>query len=303
MEVSRGQIVRLLAASAGFVGVGLAMLVLGHGLAVRLVGGAVVLFFGLGLVVSGWMLAAPQSYARLTGVRVASPPGARRARRPGPSSDTPFPIEAVDAEQALAVWGRMRDEGGGTPVILGDDAALEGHRQQWRADRRSPQSILRLAAGLSADAFRAAWTDQEDDERLPTGRWPAAAPPEASFDAAELVRDPSPTGQPARLHIARLPVAESAAAPAFLKFGSVNARPSPEQHVALLRQWAELYGAEVVACTADRLILHVARPPMRRQDALALARLAYDYADFDVANYAELAADLQTAHWWRFWWD
>jgi hypothetical protein len=82
---------------------------------------------------------------------------------------------------------------------------------------------------------------------------------------------------------------------------------TPEVHVATLRRWDRLYGAEVVGMLPDLMELQVARPPRSRTAALALARehLAYcpDVVVQGTMTLEALAASLVNAPVWHFWWD
>ena len=116
------------------------------------------------------------------------------------------------------------------------------------------------------------------------------------------------TGKPLRkVRIALLPIDAGWKAPAYLPFGHYNDNPPPQVHVALLRDWHERYGAEVVSLTGSVIELTVPRPPTTDKEALALAREQFRYAPDIVqqgTNDVEtLAALVKDGHAWFFWWD
>lgn len=71
------------------------------------------------------------------------------ARQPAFDAEAfPFPLVTVGGAQAMATWRRLKAEGKGSPVILGDDQSLA--RLIEGADTgNKPAEILRMAAGLS----------------------------------------------------------------------------------------------------------------------------------------------------------
>lgn len=92
-----------------------------------------------------------------------------------------------------------------------------------------------------------------------------------------------------------------------LGFGGWNACPSPAVHAALHRRWAEQFGAEPAALSASTVECLVARPPLEKPAALALAaeQQAYcpDIVEQGVGSGGALAATLLSAPVWYFWWD
>src|SRR5262249_30768782 len=95
--------------------------------------------------------------------------------------------------------------------------------------------------------------------------------------------------------------------PAYLKFGAWNACPPPEDHVAVMKYWHGLYGAEVVSIASNTVEMFVARAPRSRKKALELAREQYLYCYDIVIQGTEtidnLAATLLNGKVWYFWWD
>jgi hypothetical protein len=138
----------------------------------------------------------------------------------------------------------------------------------------------------------------------PVGDWPGdVAVGETGLTLADRL-DRKPLD---KVHILLIPTTESAAVPAYLRWGGWNECPAPEYHVAALRSWHERYGAELVGIGGDVLNLRVTRRPRSREEALALAREMYLY-DEDIVSqgtetFAMLGAALMASDWWFFWWD
>jgi hypothetical protein len=81
----------------------------------------------------------------------------------------------------------------------------------------------------------------------------------------------------------------------------------PKVHVAILKDWYECWGAEVVAATEGDLELRVQRPPTTPAAALELAKEQYmycgDLVDQHNGSIAALAELLLGSPVWSFWWD
>ncbi len=139
----------------------------------------------------------------------------------------------------------------------------------------------------------------------PLGDWPLITPePDPALTVAEELL----TGRPLeRVIIVLIPTDDSTTIPAHLRWGGWNANPPAEYHVAALRSWRDRYGAELVGLSFDVMNLRVARRPVSRDEALALAREQYAYCsdivDQGVGTLAALAALLMAGDWWYFWWD
>ena len=116
------------------------------------------------------------------------------------------------------------------------------------------------------------------------------------------------TGQPhRRVHIVVIPTDDPTTIPAYLRWGGFNDCPSPEYHVAALRHWRDRYGAELVGLDMAPLNIRVARKPATRAEALALARVQFDYCsdivEQGVETISALGSTLMAHDWWYFWWD
>ena len=81
----------------------------------------------------------------------------------------------------------------------------------------------------------------------------------------------------------------------------------PEAHVAMMKYWHELYGAELVGNTHDSVEMQLARPPTDRDQAKALAWeqyiYCYDLVEQVFQSFPALAAALLGGKAWYLWWD
>lgn len=235
----------------------------------------------------------------------------------------PFPLIAVRGEHALAQWERMRADGGGYPVILGDDEALEMITEFLAFEDLPPvEATLAKAAEISfpdhifemrrkEEADYAARYPEDYAEEVaegfyeePVGEWTVAAPASPGLTVhADIL-----TGQPfERVYIATFPTRNGWDVPAYLSWGGWNANPRAEVHVAALKEWNERFGAELVGINSAEMNIRVSRSPNGRDEAMALAREHYAYCEDIVSQGVEtisnLAASLSAAKWWYFWWD
>jgi hypothetical protein len=260
------------------------------------------------------------------------------------SSLTAFEVEdsridylIVHGKDAIATWNRLRKlvpETACWPVLLGADEELEFLAEELEdAEDQTPALILRKARRVNVSALFADWQKNavknaqngldefEGDaeaqahfqamldapplfQGIPRGPWPAGRWARSDFTIPYdvLTKEPHP-----RVHIALVPTLHGWEAPAFLKFGSWNACPHPQHHVAILKDWHTRYGAEVVGITHDIVEMLVARPPRNREQALLLAREQYlyceDIVDQGTRTLDALAATLRGGKSWYFWWD
>lgn len=140
------------------------------------------------------------------------------------------------------------------------------------------------------------------------GEWPEDAEPHNYFSIPyEWTGDYTRLKPLRTVRLALAPTTASWEAPAYLKFGAWNDCPSPEEHVAVLKRWNALYGAQVVGLTHDVLEVGVTRPPNSKLSAFNLAREQYGYCadivDQGDGGILDLAATLLGASVWYFWWD
>lgn len=240
----------------------------------------------------------------------------------------PYPHIATTGEKALAEWERLRAEGRGWPVIVGDDEQLEAIAEQFSLydptvfpvpkntgfnypPLRSPADILAAAAKVKLPQDLAALLGLERDQLDAPSmtemakHWPE---PGVSRGAGLTVASDVLSGRPfAAVHILLLPTQDSAEAPAYLRWGGWNACPPPEIHVAVLRDWKRRYGTELIGLNRDTMNLLARSRPGTKTEALALAHEQFlycsDLIEKGVGTHAALAAVLMENDWWYFWWD
>jgi Domain of unknown function (DUF4253) len=201
------------------------------------------------------------------------------------------------------------------PVVVGpeDDLAVLERRFAEEANTAPRTSDVDL------DAFRSAREQEACGDReqlpLPLRAWrsardlvarlrPAWGAPAAGYSIPFdlLTSKPHP-----KVHVALLPVREHWQVPQHLRLGGWNECPDAAVHAAMMREWGERFGAEVVCANFDTLELRVARPPRRRDEARKLAREHYlycsDIVEQGVGSVEALALALLRAPTWYFWWD
>lgn len=243
----------------------------------------------------------------------------------------------VPGTEAIPTWKRLRklvESAGHWPVLLGTDEDLELLEENFEdMEGKTPAKIVQQAEKVDPAALfddwqetavencHAAAKDFEDDDKvrekyermavqeapfqgLPRGDWPDDAEPSDDFLIPYDVLTKKPLES---VYVGLVPTVTCWEVPAFLKFGSWNACPHPEHHVAIMRYWHGQYGAEVVGITHDIVEMLVARPPRSRKRALELAREQYlyceDIVDQGTRTLDNLAATLLYGESWYFWWD
>lgn len=219
--------------------------------------------------------------------------------------------------KAVATWNKLRGVGstGFWPIVLGLDADLEFHRRSTLAATRSADAIaasgdvmdarpLIHGANLGCDAELEEWLAFDGDEGPPDtcgfhGDWPESRP---TLQPALLSHGAVPI-----LHFGLIQTAACWHAPAYLHFGGHNGCPSAERHVAVLRRWNDLYGAEPMAISHDVLEMHVRRPPATREQALHLAEEQFNYCYDSIIDgkgtLERLASTVIASPYWRFRWN
>ena len=136
------------------------------------------------------------------------------------------------------------------------------------------------------------------------GKWPDMPDTAPGLSVAmDLLKNmPLPS-----VHITLIPTQDWTEIPAYLRWGGWNDCPDPEYHVAALRSWRDRYSVELVGLSGDTMNLRGARPPLMRDEAIALAREQYAYCTDLVyqgtQTISNLAAALMANDWWFFWWD
>lgn len=236
----------------------------------------------------------------------------------------PFPFVMVDGASAMATFNGLREGWqDASPVIWGDsEEASRLFELHDEAPDDTVRSVLAETKGKTAAALMdahdaahkaslAAWyskrgeaAPQTQSEEAPRGEWPDDVfPYQVPLSLIDVA-----TGRPKeQVLIGLIPTARAWEIPAYHAFGNWNACPSPAIHVALAREWAERYGARLIANTSSVIEFEVERPITSRSDALSLAELQYRYCNDIVlqgmGTLEGLAASLIGAKYWYFWWD
>jgi hypothetical protein len=197
--------------------------------------------------------------------------------------------DGVDVRPPL--WGIVRelvDRTGYWPLLTNALECVKGEGLFAERHFRRPRTtanVIEASYGIDAATWLArrftAVTDEHfEDEYL--GTWPGDADPhdpegQAEFYGALPPEDMFTLWQPKEVCLALVPATTSWEVPAVLQFDPGNARVLPEVHVAVLRRWQDIYGAEIVGILRDTLELYVPRPPRDQETAGALAREQFAY--------------------------
>jgi hypothetical protein len=222
-----------------------------------------------------------------------------------PRGEKSVHVLRIHGSRAIDLWRRLRgavERTGSWPVILGKPELLAEIEE---SETRSPEEIIEAARKIDAASWLEKRVEEEPDvHEVEEGSWPSKAKPATAFQTPYDVLGGKPLPE---VLVALVPTLNSWEAPAHLKYGAWNECPPPEAHVALMKRWHDLYGAEV-ACMADDVVeVQVARPPADRDGAMKLAREHFIYCTDIVHQGTEtleaLASALLGSSVWYFWWD
>jgi uncharacterized protein DUF4253 len=215
----------------------------------------------------------------------------------------------VAGPAALRTWNKLRalvDRTGCWPVILGGEADVESHLALLRdEEHRSAAEILRIAEGLDPrDVLNGLRSPEDHGHSVEVGEWPRRPGREDRFTIpADIAARRNSSRSVA---IGLFPTRASWEVPAYLRYGNWNCCPLPEEHVCIMRYWAERHGAELVGMSHDTVEMVVSHPPTDRATALELAKEQLLYADLTKSGFdtsAKRAAVLLGSKVWSFWWD
>ena len=235
-----------------------------------------------------------------------------------------FDFEIVERSGKESLWELLDlrekiSETGSYPFLMGNENSLGMLAESAGFNNDSTAEIIEKARAIKvAEIFERRMRDAQPDEE------------ETEFDASELngvwqFRDSNrDLGLPwddlitahknsvtrhffDKCFVGIAPVSESWQIPAFVKFGSWNSCPKPEEHCAILRYWQEKYAAEIVSVTGDVIECAVVNPPQTEDECFELARQQFAYCsdivDQGVGSIGELASRLRDSSYWYFWWD
>jgi hypothetical protein len=218
--------------------------------------------------------------------------------------DFPCEVIKVAGKEALAKYQELKNRTDVMPVILGDKEEIESSLESIAYIEASFSELLQKAETINAEE----WFEKrqaQDPEYFDTapGEWEDLEPADQITVHLDIL-----TGQPKpEVYIALVPVVKPWMIPAFLKTGSWNDCPNPEEHAAIFKYWDEKYGIEVVGVTMDVIELAVKNPPTTKEQALKLAEQQFIYCPDIVyqgtQSIAALASSLINGKVWFFWWD
>lgn len=221
----------------------------------------------------------------------------------------------VPGRQALETWRKLRgivDRTGAWPVLAGPPEGMDDPLREILQE--SDDDLTRLInKGLDLDAE--AWLARRaaeapeiyDFPREPLLKRlfsPPKIPPNQDF---WIVKDLTTQNPHEVVSILLVPTRNGWEVPGFLEYGGWNDCPEPAAHIAMLRRWNVLHGAELVSLGPDTVELSIGRPLRDRQAALGIAReqfiYAYDIVHQGTTTLDRLADEITGASVWFFWWD
>jgi hypothetical protein len=226
----------------------------------------------------------------------------------------------TSGEQAVDCWSALRSlttKTGLWPVILGEPIAFNLLIAGFAFDQQQTVpvgTILEAARAIDPHAWLREALAQNDVEGEPWDTtegeyairsvWPDDVLPATTLS---LPFDWQTQAPYKTVMVGLVPTRTGWELPAYLRFGSYNACPSPAEHVSVLRRWCTQFDAEIVGVSYEVIELRVGSPPNDRDHALALAyeQFAYcpDIVDQGVGTLDALAATLLHGTVWYFWWD
>lgn len=219
--------------------------------------------------------------------------------------DLPFETILVPGGEALAVRSKLSAKEGVTPVILGAEEDIQLMIDLLDSSGQSLTSVLLEAEKVDPQAWLAQRVQGDADlYALEPGDWPPSPRPAPGLS----VHLQTLSGEPKKsVLLALLPTPNAWEAPAHLRYGGWNECPPAPVHVALHKRWHRDFGAQIACMSSDVIECTVARPPTTREAALALAKEQFWYCP-DIVHQGtqsleSLAATLQGAKTWYFWWD
>jgi hypothetical protein len=218
--------------------------------------------------------------------------------------DFPCEMIKVSGSDAVKTYQQLKSKTGVIPVILGDKDEIEFSLESMAYIQADFAQLLQKAEAIDA----AEWfikRQAQDPEYYDTeiGEWEAFEPANELTVHLDIL-----SGQPKpEVYIALVPVVKSWMIPCFLKTGSWNDCPNPEEHAAIFKYWDDLYGISVAGIANDVIELEVKNPPTTQEQALELAKQQFIYCPDIVyqgtQSIAALAATLLNGKVWFFWWD
>lgn len=210
-----------------------------------------------------------------------------------------YPVAAGEGFDHWIRLRRLHDRTGLYPFLTGAQDEIDDMVYMAENDC-DPTAVER---GLALDAVR-----RLDDL---AGQHEAPSPGDV-FAEPDLEAQPNPEprfdSDENETLVALIPARAGYEVPGLLSWqGATNVELDGADHVAVLRRWHELFGAQLVTLGFDTLELLVPRPPLDPWDAAVTAVDQYAYCpdavDQGVGSVAALAAGQVRSPSWHFWWD
>jgi hypothetical protein len=189
------------------------------------------------------------------------------------------------------------------PVLLGDRKELETAADRMDNTTETIENSLLAAQAVEVNKwFRKRVASDPEFYNIPDGEWPedTLGLNDFSSNLCDFRKQPLP-----EVFLALVPTKSSWEVPVYLQIGGWDNIPPPEENVAILKYWNDLYGAELVAVQSATFELLVAHPPTQKRVALQLAKehVAFCRDVFSEQTLGDIGAMLRKSTVWFFWWD
>ena len=221
----------------------------------------------------------------------------------------------VPGKQAVNTWMDLRSlvpQTNRWPLIMGSLKKIGSDFFAMKEENEpSVQDILDRVEKVDIDRWVADAINSEPERFVvpPDKRGRGFGKKHAAVDLEYLIatHKDEPGNRPLpHVLIGLFPVNEGWKVPAVMKWGGWNDCPAPEFHCAVLKEWSEKYGAELVGITGHFLEVKVDSTPKTREEAFELAKLQYAYNKngwYQVLGLEDLAYHIYITPVWSFWWD
>jgi Domain of unknown function (DUF4253) len=217
----------------------------------------------------------------------------------------PYPIYRVPGSQAFAKLQELRARGEGVALILGNPDEFEEMVWGWHENKHVlPEEWLERARDIDPfECLKSKEVDYLKYGEIAHSTWPFSDVVVKRQYAELCFWQPSE-----EVIIGVFPALELWMTPCYFYLGLGDRRPFFEahEHAALLKFWAEKYGAALTSIECDEVRFSVLCPPRTRSEALELAWQHWIYCldlTQNIASVEDLAAALLDAPEWYFWWD
>lgn len=214
---------------------------------------------------------------------------------------------------ATEAWHRLRETSepeNGVPVVtpgreVVDELLERQHFEHERISARTSDWRLDDWRRAAESVDLAHWIDETIEREIAEGR-------DASFFEAESWELVARSDEEASFvdrgaddaAVTIVPVDEAWEVPAFFHFGGYVGTPSAHLHAAIMKYWADNWGARVSGIGADMLDVYLDEPLRDRDEVLEVAREYFAYCPPSMGDdITDLARRIDGAHWWFFWWD